>query len=477
MLKGKAIIQLFDKDTGKEIYKQISNNIICNNYKRLIQPNVFLDGNISSKVGLGSMTPLWQKMFGGILLFSEKIEPLDVDNFMVTKDMYSSFVGNAGSAWSGNSIFRGSINQAESGPISDTEVKLVFDWNSNAANSSKISAIALCPCFLGDAGLVKDDLDTSNTTLINGYGKDFAINPSISKVGGGMHYFNRQKVNTYGYYLYSKNSQTNVYVLKDGKKYIFTEIRKKADLGLIDDYYSTGNIEDLNLYTSTNFEIDYSEETSIPDPKFLEYSQGFIYFVNYTNTQGSIVLKVYKINAETYEKVEVKEYSFTIQALGNAALYPRVLFNKVFFTTNGNRYLYIFDLYTESFKSIEIPDTSNFYDPIKFYDTVMLITRNKHERRTPVFILGGDDNLYKNYLYFDSTDSDYATFNRIFTDDNCLNYPLAHATNSYYHSSTSHLEYPNMVVMPNISSINNLQESIQKNNSNTMKITYYIKQV
>lgn len=479
-IKGRALIQLFNKDTNEEIYRQESDNIICNNYKRLIQPNIFLDGNIpgNSKVGLGSMTPLWQKMFKGILLFSEKIEPQDPDNFMITKDMYGSFVGNASSSWNGNSIFRGSFNANESGPISDKEVKLVFDFNSSAANSSKISAIALCPAFLGDAGLIKDDLDTSNTTLINTYGRDFAISPLIAKNGGGMHYFNRHKINTYGYYLYSKDYQTNVYVKKDNKKYIFTETTKKVDLGLLDDYYTTSaNIEDLNLYTSNTFEVDYEEETSIQDARYLEYSQGFIYFVNYTNTQGNITLKVYKINAETYEKVEVKEYSFTIQDLGNAALYARVLFNNVYFTTSNNRYLYKFDLYNGSFKSIEIPDTTNYYEVVKLYDTIMLVTRNKHDIRMPIFILDSNDNLCKNYLYFSSSDSDYVSFNRIHTNNDCINYPLANSSSSAYSTSTNLIEYENQIVLPHLSSINNLQESIQKNNSNTMKITYIIKMV
>lgn len=477
MLKGKAIIQLFDKDTGKEVYNQESSNIVTNCYKNLVKPNILLDLGMSNsyRFNMSSITPMVNKLFGGILLFSEPIEPLDADNFMITKSMYKNFVGNAGSPWNGNSIYRGSLNENESGRISDTEYKLVFDFPSNSANG-KIRNLSLCPKFLGNAGLIKDLNDTSNTTIINTLGKDFE-DAKIERGSYSCHYFHSHTLSDLGYYLYSKDSFTNVYAKRTGKIYTFTEVTKTNQLGLDTNFATAQDTRDTNLYTYKTYELDYSEESSIPEANYLEVYQNHIFFVSPTNNKGDITFKLFRIKLADYTKDEGITYNLNISAVGNSTLYPKCINNKIYFTASASLgYLYIYDLSDRTFKSIGFSDTTNSYIPIKFYDTVALIYRTKHTFTTPIFILGDDYILYRNNLYISTDSNDYPCFNRIHTNNETMSYPLANATTGYNVNNYGLSELEVQLIMPCLSTINNIDE-VTKNSSNVMKITYILTEV
>lgn len=482
MLKGKAIIEMFDAKTGEKVYHQEHNNIVTNAYKKLINPNFISDLGFggSSVFNIGSISPLAEKIFGGILLFSEQTEA-NADNFMIKKIDYANFVGCAGSSWGGDSIYRGSYNASESGKQSDNTYKIVFDWASNAGNG-KISRVCLCPRYLGNAGLIKDLNDTTNTSLLVDYGQDFASSGALMYKGGyGVHHFHRHNTANYGYFLYSKSTNTNVYVRHSGKKYYFTEITKTNRIGLTEKFEtiapSSKNLEEMNFYTiSDTVEVDYSEESAIQDSKYLEYYQGYIYFVTHTVSSGNITFKVFKINASDYTKVESKEYNFTIADLPSSTIYPHFINNKIYFT-NTYDYLYIYNLEDGTFKSIQILDNLSItYEAIKFYDTVALIRRNAHDQVAPIFILDSNDNLCRNSLYYNDSNTNYSSINKLNTNNDCLNYPIANETNLYYHSSIGTVEYENQVVMPFVSTINNV-DVFYKNNSNTMKITYILEEV
>jgi hypothetical protein len=478
MIQGKAIIELFDKETGERVYKQEHKNIITNAYKNIINPNVPLGIGFTNSYhfSLSTITPLATKMFGGILLFSENKEA-DADNFMITKDDYYNFVGNAGSAWGGESIFRGSFNPSESGPISETEYKLTWDFPSNASNG-KIKCISLCPRYLGDNGLIKDKNDTSMTNLIQMIGQDLGEASKMYDNSYGCQYFHRHKTTDYGYYLYSRDDKTNVYARSSGTSIYFTEITKKNYLGLDEyvnnSYASSLNLEDTNLYNiSDSIILDYSEESSIQNARYFQYYQGYIYFVNHSISGGTITFKVFKIDSEDYTKVDTKTYTVSISGFNKTKVFPRYINNKIYFTTYNN-FLYILDLEDETFKTIEIPETT-YFDVIKWYDTVALITRDSHESITPIYILDSKDNLCFNKLYFASSDSSYPIFEKVHTNNECLNYPLSNTTSLYYHSSTGYVEYENQALLPFVCSINNVDE-FTKNSSNTMKITYILKE-
>lgn len=480
MFKGRAIIEMFDSKTGKKVYEQKHDNIITNAYKNYINPN-FAPGigfYIGYQFHLSSITPFWEKMFGGLMMFSESRES-DADNFMITKEDYSNFVGSAGGTYSGASIFRGSFNSNESGPISDTEYKLVFDFPSNAGNG-KIKSICLCPRFLGDAGLIKDPNDDTTTNFIQLYGNDLTSGSGFYEDTQGVQYFHRKEVNTFGYYIYSKDNKTNVYCRLDGKKLYFTEITKKDYIGVseyVNNTYATNtSLNDTNLYKiSETIELDLSELSSVQNPRYLEFYQGYLYFVNYKISGQDITFDVYKINAEDYTLVEKVGSVLSIEGFNYTKIYPRFINNKIYFTTT-NKILYIFDLETQMFKTVEIPHSGSMnFKVVKWFDTVMVIQRDARKTKNYVYVLDSNDNFCRNIINLQRSSDYYPVFTKVHTNNETMSYPLANTTMLHSPSSAGLCEYENQIIMPFVCSINNVSE-FTKNNSNTLKITYILKE-
>ena len=80
------------------------------------------------------------------------------------------------------------------------------------------------------------------------------------------------------------------------------------------------------------------------------------------------------------------------------------------------------DLIDSTFKSIPInkTSTSDYFEPIKFYDTIALILRNKTlDGVNPFYILNGNDVLVKNVLNAQSSD-DKPYFNKIYKNENVV---------------------------------------------------------
>lgn len=480
MFKGRAIIEMFDSKTGKKVYEQKHDNIITNGYKNYINPG-FVPGigfTNGYQFNLESITPFVEKMFGGLMMFSESRDA-NPDNFMITKEDYTNFVGHAGNTYSGISTYRGSYNTNESGKISDTEYKLVFDFPSNAGNG-KIKNLSLCPRYLGDAGLIKDPNDTTATNLIVNYGDSFSVGSPIYDNSQGVQYFHRHRNDSYGNYIYSKDSKTNVYCKLDSKKLYFTEITKKDYIGLTEyvnsGYASSVNLEDTNLYKiSEPIELDLSTESSVQSPRYFQYYLEHICFVNYKISGENITFKVFYISAKDYTLTESREYTLSITGFNYTKIYPRFIGNKIYFTTT-NKILYIYDIKTESFKTIEIPYQGNIYfEAVKWYDTVMLTRRDYKATTNHIYILDSKDNLCLNMILLRSGNEDYPIFGKVNTNNETLLYPLATATSLYYHSQTSLVEYENQIVMPFVCTINNVEE-FTKNSSNTLKITYILKE-
>lgn len=491
MIRGRAVIELYDKDTNELIYTQESSNIITNAYKNLLKTNIPLDIGFSNsyKLQLKTLTPLIDKVFGGVLLFSEQKNE-DADNFMLTKNDYieDNFLGNSGGLYSGDSTTRGTLNTGESGWNEERkEYTLTWDWPSHAANG-KCQCICLTSRHIGNIGLINKD--TKNTSYLINYGQDLgAENTKMYNNAEGVHHFHSHKVTDsstetgYGYYIYSKNYQTNIYCKKVDNKYQFIEVTKKMTLGLTEDildtYPSNKRFNDTNLYKySKIFEVDYTNDgVTLPNAKYLQYYGGNFYFVTYTmetGTKGSIHFKVYKIDAGSYTKTDVREFDIEVAQLAGHTLYPRYIGEKIYFTALDD-YLYILDLFNGTWINSKInkDDTSMKFEAIKFYDTVALIPMNESPINIPIYILNGNNKLVKNNLYWGRDNEDYSCFGKINTDDTCLKYPLANASSLYYSSSTNLLEYESQIILPFVSSINNVQEFV-KNSSNVLKLRYIL---
>lgn len=480
MLKGKAIIEMYDKDTNELVYSQESDNIVTDAYKQLIQPNVALDigFNNENRFNLSSVTPMIDKMFGGVFLMGRQRDP-SVYNFMINKYDYNEkvFIGCAGGEYNGESIYRGTINKAESGYNEKTkEYTQVWDFPSNAANG-KISSISLVPRYLGNQGLISEEKTNS---LILPYGNDFE-GEAINFVEDGVHLFHRAETSNFGYYLYSKDKYTNVYCKLVDKKYIFTEVTKRMTLGLRENFknYSTSTLmtNTSDLYDYKTYEVDFTSDSSIsslPAARFMQCSGGLIYFVTHTNTKGNLKFNVYKINAETYERVEgFKEVTMNVEELTGKTIYPKIIFDNITFTSGD--YLYILTL-DGIFKSIKINNTSTSveeFEVFKFYDTV-LVTPYKYiyTGSNTIFILNGEDKLVKNNIDANPGRANCFLFNKINTNDDTLNYPLALVSSA---SDSMDYESLSVVTLPCLMTINNINE-FTKNSSNVLKVRYILKE-
>ena len=488
-IEGKAKIQLFDAKTGELQYEVEEKNVVTDLYKHLINNPSFVNdlgfGN-TYRVNLHKMTPMATKIFGGCILLAEpKDGGADAKNIRLTKKDFANFVGSAGQAWSGKSEYRGSFNELESGWNEENkEYKLVWDFPSNAANSSKISCICLCPSYLGDNGLLRDVEDTSTTNITIPYGMDLFHFDKIYMNSYGVHHFHAQKTNELGYYLYSKDSNTNVYARSSGKKYYFTEVKKKDTLGLYEactDVYASNSdatIDNLNLYEiGETIEVDYEEETSIQSSRFLSYYAGYIWgVVVKENNAGNITFRIIKINASNYSKATTEERTMTNSDLMNTTLYPKCIFGNIYFTTKSNatsKYLYILDG-TAMFKSLYVGQTNGYLEPIQFFDTIAVIRKDTTESKQLISILDANDRLCDHYLYFSSSNSSYPCFEKIYMDDNVLAAPFGVAPSMYNHSSSGELQYLNTMLSPCCSTTNIITNPISKNSSNVLKITYYL---
>lgn len=159
MIKGKTIIELTDVNTGETERTEDENmitNVISDFFSHNIEGGLY---NIASSTSAfsGRMFPLCPNAFGGILLFSDK---LDED-----KDKYYAPSANPCVGYASNDInstsnvMRGSLNLTESGKTSKG-YKFVWDFATSQANGT-ISAVALTHKY-GGIGYMGDLYDNTN---------------------------------------------------------------------------------------------------------------------------------------------------------------------------------------------------------------------------------------------------------------------------------------------------------------------------
>lgn len=179
MLKGKCEIILTDNESGEETHHAVSDNIVTNAVNNLI--NGALDriaGNLNNtKNSTTSLDYLFElpnsiaeDFFGGIILFSKKIEE-DKKHCIPTKDEILSIVGYSGTMGDdleGN-IYRGRFNREESSFVNG-EAKFVYEFDPGIATGD-IACVALssakgCIYGLKNNKRPADDIGSSHITSI-----------------------------------------------------------------------------------------------------------------------------------------------------------------------------------------------------------------------------------------------------------------------------------------------------------------------
>ena len=156
-LKGSATIELTNADGSKEIIKH--DNMITNAVNDLLKSQRGELATIMKHMKNGESYA--QALFGGILLFGEALNTDANKYFLPT----TNIVGYASQdAYGGLDVARGSVNSSESGLQEDGSYKFVWDFATSQANG-KISAIALCPKIMGQIG--------ASDSIVNSERKDF----------------------------------------------------------------------------------------------------------------------------------------------------------------------------------------------------------------------------------------------------------------------------------------------------------------
>ena len=157
-LHGSATIELTNADGSKEVIKH--DNMITNAVNDLLKSQRGELATIMKHMENGESYA--QALFGGILLFGETLDTDANKYFLPT----TNIVGYASQdAYGGNDIARGSFNESEGGLQEDGSYKFVWDFATSQANG-KISAIALCPNVMGQIG--------ASDSIVNSERKDFS---------------------------------------------------------------------------------------------------------------------------------------------------------------------------------------------------------------------------------------------------------------------------------------------------------------
>ena len=151
MLKGKCEIIMTNNESGEETHHAVSDNIVTNAVNNLmngaldrIAGTLYNTGTASANLDylFSLQNSIAEDLFGGIILFSKKIEE-DKTHCIPTKDEIISIVGYSGimgDDLEGN-IYRGRFNSEESSFVNG-EAKFVYEFDPGIATGD-IACVAL----------------------------------------------------------------------------------------------------------------------------------------------------------------------------------------------------------------------------------------------------------------------------------------------------------------------------------------------
>lgn len=170
-LKGSAKIQLFDAKTGKLERTVESSNIITNAVTNVLNGSLTAlatcDNNglgrhndLDNLFDLPSGYSLAKALMGGLLIFSSSIKE-EINHIIPSISEMKSFIGCANQGGSiGGSIFKGSINEAESSADGNS-ITFVWDFSKEQCNGN-IGCLCLTSDRGGHLGFKFNTLDADN---------------------------------------------------------------------------------------------------------------------------------------------------------------------------------------------------------------------------------------------------------------------------------------------------------------------------
>lgn len=503
-MKGKATLQVIkDNKVIKEITEE---NTITNAYKNLLFTNklnvpcALYEQAANKPLPLNYYSPISKNFFGGILLFTNKKESSNLEDIILpTLSDFQGFIGNAGGGFSGQSKYRGTLNSTESGEITNG-YKWVWDFGTDQTflDGKTINRICLTSRSGGNAGLVKDELDTTRTSIFTSYAR---VNLNEDEYIGMDTGFNTTNflipylnISKDGYYLCNTSENEFITVKKSSDvsyEYTFKRFRIKSNLSLTDNIFqvintsSYSSIEELdfvelvetNSFTSTIQKGMVNENFILVNDS--DINNIYCLSINYNKTDKLIYYRKFKLSG-TFSLIEDTSYTIPADIINNFTYtYNFVEFEGSIYILNYNTHiLYKINkdgTYTQ-YKDID----SNLGYLTVYNNMLCAISHNSFNSSSTIskttknkFGVWDGSKFLLNDFYYGNLGNNYKFLYNI--QKNIYNNPiiLVNGANTNYSSNMN--TFPCFEVFsPFFSSINNLSQGIVKEAGSTLKIIYEI---
>ena len=482
-LKGMAKIELTNVKTGEvEIIEK--HNLVTNAVPDVLK-NTFgwqTKSAYTESYLAGHIMPLCPNLFGGILLYQDKI-PEDPNQFFPqsTNKLIGYSSNDVGDA---SDIMRGSMNQTESGPLASGDgYRFVFDFATSQANGT-IGAVGLTSKFGGAAGYgskeipgyfcVPAEVFVSKTNIYN--------YDDVSKLML-MHYDRNTDIATAAYVSGSKiititRIQLNAQKWKLVKDYTDVENPEVKDTQIIETQTFAAYTGDGNRYYNFCGDGEYIWGFEQPNNKA-------------GNKEGNATINWIKIKVSdlsfeegTWE-IEAKLYRFGVYELGLQTARSVPIAYSLSCVLDGFLYCFDYDLTgvykinTENITDvtfIEHPDKKAYSSSVSFTGMECGMAAIGNKVVGSRFYINGDSMIAVNA----NSVSAYTVSKK--DRSGLLNYPHNvadgpmmisfgdHYTATWYQSRLLCL------VSPYLATINNLAAPVEKTADKTMKITYILRE-
>lgn len=436
-MKGQATFTLTDARTGKLVKQVTEHNMITDAAKRILNPPAYLLANkFSYSDFLKSVLPLYNQVFGGIVLLGNNLEER-ADNIFPGKD--SQFIATAGSPYSGTNVCRGTLNQNESYAM-ENGYHFTWDFGTDKANGT-IKCAALTSRSFGDSGLNAAERSSS-----------FYLEPTAMGSSGSLV---SQAANAIGQYLGTFQKNTLTYYKCDQ----YTDTLDFLRIKCIDPYAvkitdSTG----LSSYQTPVFSKTLKMPFGVPVRTHRYYDPDkklMFFFSTAERVDGVDYIKYAGVSMEDFEIKEQGSYALSgsYYNIYGAAFYDGKLFIA---SSNG------MEIYSAPGVIAETPFT-NYSSGSFFYNMNGVLLYYYSMNSTFLYINGKFQEMYSsiNILPMPSVDVQ-------------LPYVMMSGIDSFCsRESSSQNPYLGMV-SAYFATINNLSEPLVKTNEHALKITYDI---
>ncbi len=429
-MKGEATIQLFDARTGKEKQRITEENLITNFYKRLIEDYLSFWQIDGFSTNLRSFLDYWTpKLTSSGIILLDTAQPEEPDNIMLSG---GKCIGHAGGAYSGTSSYRGSLNENETGAITNGW-QWVWDFATDKANGT-----IKCACLTTERGGVYGYKADESPSDYSSYALDPAIaNTRMSLDSNFKRFIGMDPADKTFYF--QRNLSGTIYL----HKWKVPSLTEVAYSNKLLSYYDSNDVPQITLASSEYL--------------FLDLIDGGLYGLQYNHSTKALVLK--KFNKDTLETSATWELTNSNQ-LDNSSLNFAKLGDYVYALSYSNspRVLYKYSLIDgQCVGTIALP--SNSINTLITFDD-KLISLGYYASNKAFYWLYDGTNFHGKFI-------DYGS------DSSCPK--RLGKTPFVSYAQRNGVTYIQLALFaPYFFSINNLAAPVVKTNNDTMKVTYRI---